>query len=139
MYRGIGPFPSYIKAVFTGLITRIRAPSLLCGGSSVARVSVAFCGPGWPAYGSSSPQSTEGLPAQSSERGLLLFGPLLLLSVMTFVRRRIGVEGLAYPRGERGGDRERGIEEGETQRHVDRQECGLWKYELIFFSCALIE
>lgn len=25
------------------------------------------------------------------------------------------------------------MEEGETQRHVDRQECGLWKYELIFF------
>lgn len=52
---------------------------------------------------------------------------------MTFVGRRFGVEGLAYPRGERGGDRKRGMEEGETQRHVDRQECGLWKYELIFF------
>lgn len=52
--------------------------------------------------------------APSSEQGLLLFGPLLLLSVMTFVRCRIGVEGLAYPRGERGGDRERerGMEEG---------------------------
>lgn len=47
--------------------------------------------------------------AQSSEQGLLLFRPLLLLSVMTFVGRRIGVEGLVYPRGEeeRVGDRKR--------------------------------
>lgn len=52
--QGLALSFSYIKAVFTGLITRIRAPSLLCGGSSVARVAVAFCGPGWPAYGSSS-------------------------------------------------------------------------------------
>ena len=47
--------------------------------------------------------------ARSSEQGLLLFRPLLLLSVMTFVGRRIGVEGLVYPRGEgeREGDRKR--------------------------------
>lgn len=60
---------------------------------------------------------------------------------MTFVGRRIGVEGLVYPRGEgeRGrqkeGEREgEGWREGERRRHADRQECGLWKYELIFFS-----
>lgn len=65
---------------------------------------------------------------------------------MTFVGRRIGVEGLVYPRGEgeREGDRKReeeGWQEGERQRHVDRQECGLWKYELIFFflCCGRIE
>lgn len=44
--------------------------------------------------------------AQGSEQGLLLFRPLLLLSVMTFVGRRIGVEGLVYPRGEGEGERE---------------------------------
>lgn len=31
------------------------------------------------------------------------------------------------------------MEDGETQRHVDRQECGLWKYELIFFFSGGIE
>lgn len=83
--------------------------------------------------------------ARSSERGLLLFRPLLLLSVMTFVGRRIRVEGLVYPRGEgvergRGREGERvGWKEGERQRHADRQECGLWKYELIFFSCSVVE
>lgn len=46
--------------------------------------------------------------AQSSEQGLLLFRPLLLLSVMTFVGRRIRVEGLVYPRGE-------GVERGRRQ------------------------
>lgn len=65
---------------------------------------------------------------------------------MTFVGRRIGVEGLVYPRGEIGrqkeGEREGWKEEGggERQRHADRQECGLWKYELIFFLfCGRIE
>lgn len=59
---------------------------------------------------------------------------------MTFVGRRIGVEGLVYPKGkkEREGDRKREKERdgslGGGQRHADRQECGLWKYELIFFS-----
>lgn len=44
---------------------------------------------------------------QSSEQGLLLFRPLLLLSAMTFVGRRIGVEGLVYPKGEaRDGERD---------------------------------
>lgn len=40
----------------------------------------------------------------------------MLLSVMTFVGRRIGVEGLVYPRGvgEREGDRKRGKRERET-------------------------
>lgn len=51
--------------------------------------------------------------AQSSEQGLLLFRPLLLLSVMTFVGRRIGVEGLVYPRGGRG--------ERETERGRKRE------------------
>lgn len=56
---------------------------------------------------------------------------------MTFVGRRIEVEGLVFPRGE--GDRKREKdgtgrkEEGERRRQADRQECGLWKYELIFF------
>lgn len=74
-----------------------------------------------------------------------MFRPLLLLSVMTFVGRRIRVEGLVYPRGEgverrRGREGERvGWKEGERQRHADRQECGLWKYELIFFSCSVVE
>ena len=88
--------------------------------------------------------------AQGSEQGLLLFRPLLLLSVMTFVGRRIGVEGLVYPRGEGEGERERegdlkregeGLEGGGGHRHVDRQKCGLWKYELIFFFffCAVVE
>lgn len=85
----------------------------------------------WPAYGSSGLQSTEGLPAQS--KASFCSAPLLLLSVMTFVRRRIGGGGVILPPGER----ERGMEEGETQRHVDRQECGLWKYELIFFFFLL--
>lgn len=84
--------------------------------------------------------------AQSSEQGLLLFRLLLLLSVMTFVGRRIGVEGLVYPKGENGrergrqrvGERERWKLEGGGQRHADRQECGLWKYELIFF-CSVVE
>lgn len=63
--------------------------------------------------------------AQSTEQGLLLFRPLLLLSVMTFVGRRIGVEGLVYPGGERGRKRE-GWKEGggggkdmQTDRSVD--------------------
>lgn len=81
--------------------------------------------------------------AQGSEQGLLLFRPLLLLSVMTFVGRRIGVEGLVYPRGEGEGEREGDLKrDGERRgggRHVDRQECGLWKYELIFFFCAVVE
>lgn len=60
------------------------------------------------------------------------------------------MEGLVYPRGEAGrerprreGERERdgwreaGREGGGRQRHVDRQECGLWKYELIFFFSFL--
>lgn len=55
--------------------------------------------------------------AQSSEQGLLLFRPLLLLSVMTFVGRRIGVEGLVYPRGERGRQKE-----GERERETDGRE-----------------
>lgn len=54
---------------------------------------------------------------QSSEQGLLLFGPLLLPGVMTFVGRRIGVEGLVYPRGEAG--RERPRREGEGERDGD--------------------
>lgn len=86
---------------------------------------------------------------QSSEQGLLLFRPLLLLGVMTFVGRRIGVEGLVYPRGETGRQKREGEGwrkgvggmSGVSQRHVDRQECGLWKYELIFFflCCGRIE
>lgn len=37
-----------------------------------------------------------------------MFRPLLLLSVMTFVGRRIGVEGLVYPRGETGRQKREG-------------------------------
>lgn len=51
----------YIKPVFTGLITRIKALFLLCGAegwSPLATVSV-FCGLSWPAYGSSSQQSPQ--------------------------------------------------------------------------------
>ncbi len=61
--------------------------------------------------------------AQSSEQGLLLFRPLLLLSVMTFVGRRIGVEGLVYPRGE--GERERERERGrQKERKRERERDG---------------
>lgn len=55
--------------------------------------------------------------AQSSEQGLLLFRPLLLLSVMTFVGRRIGVEGLVYPRGE-------GEREEDRKREKERERDG---------------
>lgn len=75
--------------------------------------------------------------AQSSEQGLLLFRLLLLRSVMTFVGRRIGVEGLVYPRGERERQKERDGRGGEAKTcTVGRQERGLWKYELIFFLCC---
>lgn len=46
-----------------------------------------------------------------------MFRPLLLLSVMTFVGRRIRVEGLVYPRGE-GVERGRQTE-GEREREWD--------------------
>lgn len=69
--------------------------------------------------------------AQSSEQGLLLFRPLLLLSVMTFVGRRIGVEGLVYPRGEgeREGDRKReGWKEGGEAKTC--RQTGVWIMEI---------
>lgn len=64
--------------------------------------------------------------AQGSEQGLLLFSLLLLLSVMTFVGRRIRVEGLVFPRGEsqREGEEwrtERGEKDGSGWREWERQ------------------
>lgn len=73
----------------------------------------------------------------SSEQGLLLFGPLLLPGVMTFVGRRIGVEGLVYPRGETGRGRQR--REGERDREGWRgrgvgggtcRQTGVWIMEI---------
>lgn len=61
---------------------------------------------------------------RSSEQGLLLFGPLLLPGVMTFVGRRIGVEGLVYPRGETGRERQRREGEMERERDGGREEGG---------------
>lgn len=67
--------------------------------------------------------------AQSSEQGLLLFRPLLLLSVMTFVGRRIGVEGLVYPRGEAEREGDRKGEGGGGQAKTCRQ-TGVWIMEI---------
>ena len=70
--------------------------------------------------------------AQSSEQGLLLFRPLLLLCVMTFVGRRIGVEGLVYPRGERGrqkrGSEGEGWKEGGEAKTC--RQTGVWIMEI---------
>lgn len=131
--EGLALSPVYIKAAFTGLITRIRTLLPLCAwllcSHSLRLFSVARAGQHMAAAANSLHRGT-----RSSEQGLLLFGPLLLPGVMTFVGRRIGVEGLVYPRGETGrGETEKRGMEGGRQRHVDRQECGLWKYELIFF------
>lgn len=58
-----------------------------------------------------------------------MFRPLLLLSVMTFVGRRIRVEGLVYPRGE-------GVERGrqtEGERGGEAKTCrqtGVWIMEI---------
>lgn len=71
--EGLALSPVYIKAVFTGLITRIRPPFLLCGGcrleSSVATVSVSFCGLSlasiWQQQPTVSAERGSGLRAQS--------------------------------------------------------------------------
>lgn len=68
--------------------------------------------------------------AQNSEQGLLLFRLLLLLSVMTFVGRRIGV---SLPQGreretERGRQRE-GWKEGGGEAKTCRQ-TGVWIMEI---------
>lgn len=64
---------------------------------------------------------------QSSEQGLLLFRPLLLRSVMTFVGRRIEVEGLVFPREGRRkeGGRQSGMEGGKACRQR-----GVWIMEI---------
>ena len=72
--------------------------------------------------------------AQGSEQGLLLFRPLLLLSVMTFVGRRIGVEGLVYPRGEGEGEREGDLKRGGERLWGGRaktcRQTGVWIMEI---------
>lgn len=70
--------------------------------------------------------------AQGSEQGLLLFRPLLLRRVMTFVGRRMEVEGLVFPRGE--GDRKRerdgtGWREDAGEAKTCRQ-TGVWIMEI---------
>lgn len=75
--------------------------------------------------------------AQGSEQGLLLFRLLLLLSVMTFVGRRIRVEGLVFPRGEswREGEKWKQNEgrktdqDGGSGRDKDKQ-TGVWIMEI---------
>lgn len=120
--EGLALSPSYIKAVFTGLITRIRAPASFVG-ALVQPESVWLSWPGLASIWQQQPTVHRGAPG--SEQGPLLFRPLLLLSVMTFVRRRIGVEGLAYPRGER--ERERDGRGGDAKTC---RQAGVWIMEI---------
>lgn len=135
VYRGIGPFPLIHKGCIHGPHYQDQGSFPPLWSSSVARVSVAFCSPGWPAYGSSQ-QSTEG----SELRARPPFVQAVIVAQRNDIcRPQVRGGGVSLPQGRgRGGDGKRGMDERETQRHVDRQECGLWKYELIFFS-VLVE
>lgn len=132
--EGLALSPVYIKAAFTGLITRIRTLLPLCAwllcSHSLRLFSVARAGQHMAAAANSLHRGT-----RSSEQGLLLFGPLLLPGVMTFVGRRIGVEGLVYPRGEREMEKRRreGERDGRGERGREAKTCrqtGVWIMEI---------